>query len=56
MKTIKCSTCHKDKEEDEFYWHNRESKTLKSDECKTCISEKNKKKREEKKSELIFAF
>ncbi len=56
MKTVKCSNCKQEKPEDEFYWHHRESKTLRSTECKNCINEKAKQKRKEKKQELNFAF
>ncbi len=48
MKTVKCSNCKQEKPEDEFYWHHRESKTLRSTECKNCINEKAKQKRIEK--------
>ena len=56
MKIVKCSNCHELKEEDNFYWHERENRTLKSRECISCISKKSKKKRQEKKSELNFSF
>lgn len=59
MKTVKkiiCSNCKVPLTENNFYWHSRENKTIKSTMCKQCISDKDKKKREEQKLEQHFYF
>lgn len=58
---MKCSNkyCkHNSLTPDDFYWHERDTKTLKSTKCKYCICEENKQKRLQEKQykEKYFAW
>lgn len=54
---IICKECGELKKEEDFYWHvERNIPTLKNPNCKSCISKENKKKYQEKKEELYYAF
>lgn len=47
---MKCENCNRnDLKEIDFYWHQRESKTLKNKKCKDCLRKEREKKNEENK-------
>lgn len=56
-KELHCPACGEDKEHDDFYWqkHTWTSTQIKREpECKKCISDRNKKNREEKRREQLW--